>query len=127
MHRGALTLVLVAALAVLSWWWLLGPGLEGALPDYTVLNRLSDPSGTMADVLVPSLSRESHDREHVFRAIATAERLDIAFFFSTQEAVDAHQALLPSPSQRVALGAGFLGQLRDGTYTGGEEIYPSGD
>ena len=90
------------------------------VPAYTVLNRLP----AAADVVIPSLSREDEDREQVLRAIATIEELDPAFFFSTEEAVEAHQALLPSPDQLEDLQAGFLGQLRGGEFTPGEDVYP---
>ena len=89
------------------------------VPDYTVLNRLP----AAADVVIPSLSREDEDREQVLRAIATIEDLDPAFFFSTEEAVEAHQALLPSPDQLEDLEAGFLGQVRGGEFTPGEDVY----
>ncbi len=90
------------------------------VPDYPVLNRLP----AAADVVIPSLSREDEDREQVLRAIAAIEELDPAFFFSTEEAVEAHHALLPSPDQLEDLRAGFLGQVRDGEFTPGEDIYP---
>ncbi len=90
------------------------------VPDYTVLNRLP----AAADVVIPSLSREDEDREQVLRAIAAIEELDPAFFFSTEEAVEAHQALLPSPDQLEDLQVGFLGQVRGGEFTPGEDIYP---
>ena len=116
-------------LAVLATLSLLGAGLwlvsviapsDNTVPDYTVLNRLP----AAADVVIPSLSREDEDREQVLRAIATIEELDPAFFFSTEEAVEAHQALLPTPDQLEDLQAGFLGQVRDGEFTPGEDIYP---
>ena len=68
-------------------------------------------------MLIPSLCREDEGRQAVFRAIATTEGLEAAFFFSTDEAVEAHQAFLPSPDQLEGLRAGFLGQVRDGVYT----------
>ena len=67
---------------------------------------------------------ENERREEVFRAIAITERLDTVFFFSTEEALDAHQTFLPSPDELDALKAGFLGQLRDGVFTPGEDVYP---
>ena len=36
----------------------------------------------------------------------------------------AHQALLPSTDQLRDLQAGFLGQVRGGEFTPGEDIYP---
>ena len=116
-------------LSLLATLILLGAGLwvvtvvappDDTVPDYTVLNRLP----AAADVVIPSLSREDEDREQVLRAIATIEELDPAFFFSTEEAVEAHQALLPSPDQLEDLRVGFLGQVRDGVFTPGEDIYP---
>ncbi len=99
--------------------WLVAPPGD-TVPDYTVLNRLP----AAADVVIPSLSREDEDREQVLRAVATIEDLDPAFFFSTEEAVEAHQALLPSPDQLEDLQAGFLGQVRGGEFTPGEDVYP---
>ena len=116
-------LVVLATLILLGagLWWvdvIAPPG--DTVPDYTVLNRLA----AAADVLIPSLSREDEDREQVLRAIATTEGLDPAFFFSTAEAVEAHQALLPSPDQLADLRMGFLGQVWDGVFTPGEDVYP---
>ncbi len=117
---------LIAALSLLlaGLWWgsVIAPSVD--LPDYTVLNRLPDVDGDAADVLIPSMSRGDDRREEIFRAIATTEGLDTAFFFSTEEALDAHQAFLPSPDQLADLRAGFLGQVRDGEFTPGEDIYP---
>ena len=105
-------------------WWVLrdSPPLD-PVPNYTVLNQL--PGGeSVADVLIPSLFRGDENREKVFHAIATTEGLDTAFFFSTDEALEAHQAFLPSPDQLENLQAGFLGQVRDGVFTPGEDVYP---
>ncbi len=119
-------LPLLAALIMLgAGLWLVlrsAPPVDG-VPDYTVLNSLPGGEAT-ADVLIPSLSREDERREAVFRAIAATEGLDTAFFFSTEEALDAHQAFLPSPDQLADLRAGFLGQVRDGVFTPGENVYP---
>ena len=102
------------------WWVIVIAPPADPIPDYTVLNRLP----AAADVLIPSLSREDEDREQVLRAIATTEGLDPAFFFSTEDAVEAHQALLPSPDQLEDLKVGFLGQVRGGEYMSGEDLYP---
>ena len=107
-----------------AFWCGLADGPTDSLPDYTVLNRLPDVGGDVADVLIPSLSRENQDREAVFRAVAASEGLTTAFFFSTEDALDAHQAFLPSPDQLDDLKAGFLGQVRAGEYTPGEDVYP---
>ena len=120
-------LALLATLVLLGagLWWVSRDAPPGdPVPGYTVLNRLPDVGGDAADVLIPSLSREDERREEVFRAIATSEGLTTAFFFSTEEALDAHQAFLPSPDQLADLKAGFLGQVRDGEYTPGEDLYP---
>ena len=77
-----------------------------SVPDYTVLNPLPDVDGDAADVLIPSLSREDERREEVFRAIATTEDLNTAFFFSTEDALVAHQSFLPSPAELEALRGG---------------------
>ena len=120
-------LALLATLIMLGaglWWVSRSAPTVDPVPDYTVLNRLPDVGGDAADVLIPSLSLENERREEVFRAIATTERLDTVFFFSTEEALDAHQAFLPSPDELDDLKAGFLGQVRDGEYTPGEDVYP---
>ena len=116
-------LALLATVILLGaglWWVLRDAPPTDTVPDYTVLNRLP----AAADVLIPSLSREDEDREEVLRAIATTEGLNPAFFFSTEEAVEAHHALVPSPDQLEDLQAGFLGQVRDGEFTPGEDVYP---
>ena len=95
-------LVVLATLILLGaglWWVSVIAPPGDTVPDYTVLNRLP----AAGDVVIPSLSREDEDREQVLRAIATIEDLDPAFFFSTAEAVEAHQALLPSPDQLADL------------------------
>ena len=117
-------LALLATLILLGaglWWVARDTPPADILPDYRVLNRL--PGGD-ADVLIPSLSRQDERREAVFRAIATSEGLDTVFFFSTEEALEAHQAFLPSPDELEDLKAGFLGQVRDGEYMPGEDVYP---
>ncbi len=113
-------LALLATLILLGagLWWGDTPPAD-ILPDYRVLNRLA---GVEADVLIPSLSRQDERREAVFRAIATTEGLDTVFFFSTEEALEAHQAFLPSPDELEDLKAGFLGQVRHGAYTPGEDV-----
>ena len=79
------------------------PSLD--LPNYTVLNRLPGGEAT-ADVLIPSLSRGDERRQEICRAVAATESLEMAFFFSTEDALEAHQAHLPSPDERDALKAG---------------------
>ncbi len=116
--RTRLSLLATLILLGVGLWLVAPPG--DTVPDYRVLNRLP----TAADVVIPSLSREDEDREQVLRAIATIEDLDPAFFFSTEEAVEAHQALLPSSDQLENLRAGFLGQGRGGEFTPGEDVYP---
>ena len=117
-------LVMLSLLAAGLWWVGVPTPLVDLTPDYTVLNRLPDPAGNVADVLIPSVSRGDADREAVFRAIADTERLATAFFFSTEAALSAHQAFLPSPDQLQHLSVGFLGQVREGLFTAGEDVYP---
>ena len=100
-------LALLAALSLLGaglWWGsVTAPSLD--LPDYTVLNRLPGGEAT-ADVLIPSLSRGDERRQEICRAVAATESLEMAFIFSTEDALEAHQAHLPSPDERDALKAG---------------------
>ncbi len=116
---------LIAALSLLlaGLWWGSAIAPSPDRLDYNVLNRLPGGEAT-ADVLIPALSRGDERREEIFRAVAATEGLETAFFFSTEDAVEAHQALLPSPDQLADLKAGFLGQLRDGMFTPGEDVYP---
>ena len=121
--RTRLAVLAMLSLLIAGLWWGSAIAPSADLPYYTVLNRL--PGGeAAADVLIPSMSRGDEDPERVFRAIATTEGLDTAFFFSTEGALAAHQAFLPSPDQLVSLQAGFLGQVRDGVFTPGEDLYP---
>ena len=119
-------LAVLATLSLLGaglWWVSVIAPADDPIPDYTVLNRL--PGGeAAADVLIPSLSRENQHREAVFRAVVASEGLTTAFFFSTEDALDAHQAFLPSPDQLDDLKGGFLGQVRGGVFTPGEDVYP---
>ena len=121
--RTRLAVLAMLSLLIAGLWWGSAIAPPADLPYYTVLNRLPGGEAT-ADVLLPSMSRGDEDREAVFRTIATTEGLGTAFFFSTEEAVEAHQALLPSPDQLRDLQVGFLGQVRDGEFTPGEDIYP---
>ena len=121
--RTRLAVLAMLSLLIAGLWWGSAIAPSPDLPYYTVLNRL--PGGeAAADVLIPSMSRGDEHREEVFCAIATTEGLDTAFFFSTEGALDAHQALLPSPDQLEDLQAGFLGHVRDGVLTPGEDVYP---
>ena len=123
--RSRLALLITLTLLGTGLWRVLqDPPLVDTLPDHTVLNRLPAVNGDAADVLIPSLSRAGGRREEIFRAIVATEGLNTAFFFSTEEALDAHQAFLPSPDQLDDLKAGFLGQVRDGDFTPGEDLYP---
>ena len=93
--------------------------------DYTVASRAQVPDlGVVGEVLIPDASREDGNREEMFRAIASAERLTVAFYFSTAAAMEAHRAAARDAAALEALRAGFLGRLTRGEFTPGEEIYP---
>lgn len=121
-------LVLLATTGLLVWFVADsgdgGERLAGA-DDYTVASRAHVPDlGVVGQVLVPAATRGDADREEAFRAIAGAEGLTVAFYFSTSAAMDAHRAAARDAAAIEALRAGFLGRLTRGEFTPGEEIYP---
>ncbi len=99
--------------------------VTGAAHDYTVASRAEVPDlGVVGEVIIPAATREDANREAAFRAIARAERLTVAFYFSTEEALAAHRAAARDGAALGALRTGFLGRLTRGEFTPGEEIYP---
>lgn len=120
--------VLLATTGLLVWFYAgerdSGAATE-ALPDYRVASRATVPDlGVVGEVLVPGATRDLPAREELFRAIAAAERLTVAFYFSTQAALDAHRAAARDAAQLEALRAGFLGRLTRDEFTPGEALYP---
>jgi hypothetical protein len=121
---------LVALLVVTGLWaWYAGEATSDtpshAGDDYTVTSRETVPDlGVVGEVLIPSLDRSAPNREALLRSIADAEGLTVAFYFSTQEAIDAHQLADRDQAATGALRAGFLGRLTRDEFTPGEEIYP---
>ena len=81
-------------------------------------------TGMLGDILIPSLTREDEGREEIFRTIATVEAFDVVFFHATEASFRAHRAQLKDGEHREALRVGFLGALREGTFTPGETRYP---
>ena len=120
--------VLLATTGLLVW-FVAGERDSGAateaLPGYTVASRADVPGlGAVGEVLVPGATRADPNREEQFRAIARAEGLTVAFYFSTADAVDAHRATARDAEQLEALSSGFLGRLTRDEFTPGEELYP---
>ena len=120
--------VLLATTGLLVWLFAADRGSGAAtqaLPDYTVASRADVPGlGVVGEVLMPGATRDDPDREELLRAIAGAEGLTVAFFFSTADAVEAHRAAARDAAQLEALRAGFLGRLTRGDFTPGEALYP---
>lgn len=120
--------VLLATTGLLVW-FVAGERDSGAatqaLPGYTVASRADVPElGVVGEVLVPGATRDLPDREELFRAIAAAEGLTVAFYFSTEAAIDAHRAAARDAVQLEALRTGFLGRLTRDEFTSGEALYP---
>lgn len=123
------SLAVILATTGLLVWFVAGERDSGtateALPGYTVASRADVPDlGAVGEVLVPGSTRADPNREEQFRAIAHAEGLTVAFFFSTADAVEAHRAAARDAAQLEALRAGFLGRLTRDEFTPGEELYP---
>ena len=119
--------VLLATTGLLVW-FVAGErdsGVAQALPDFTVASRADVPGlGVVGEVLIAGASRDLPNREELFRAIAGAEELTVAFYFSTEAALDAHRAAARDATQLEALRAGFLGRLTRDEFTPGEALYP---
>ena len=120
--------VLLATTGLLVWFVAAERGsgaAPGAVPDYTVASRADVPGlGVVGEVLIPGAARDLPNREDLFRAIAAAEGLTVAFYFSTAAAVAAHRAAARDAAQLEALRAGFLGRLTRDEFTPGEVLYP---
>lgn len=102
------------------------PELKQSLPKYTVLDTVTLINGQFyADVLIPSFSRRTPvgKREKVGRQIAETEGFDQVIFYSTKEAYKANYSSSYATSHPNALRTGFLGSLKDGKFTSGEELY----
>lgn len=123
---GSLAL-LIAATGALAWYGSSDTSDLGAstTPTYVIAGREDVPElGVVGEILVPSVTRSDPDREGLLREIAAREALTVAFFFSTEEAIDAHRAAARDAASRAALRTGFLGRVTRGEFTPGEEIYP---
>ena len=123
------SLAVILATTGLLVWFVAGERDSGAateaLPDYTVASRSDVPDlGVVGEVLLPGATRADPNREELFRAIAQAEGLTVAFYFSTADAVQAHRATARDAAQLEALRAGFLGRLTRDEFTSGEALFP---
>ena len=96
-----------------------------APPEYTVTSRAEVPDlGVVGEILMPGATRGDGNRAELFRTIAGAEGLTVAFYFSTAEAMAAHRAAARDAAALEALRTGFLGRLTRDEFTPGEAIYP---
>ena len=123
------SLVVLLATTGLLVWFVAGERDSGAatdtLRDYTVASRANVPDlGVVGEVLIPGATRDDPDREELLRAIAGAEDLTVAFYFSTAAAIDAHRAAARDAAQLEALRTGFLGRMTRDEFTPGEALYP---
>ena len=120
--------VLLATTGLLVWLVAASRAPEHAAvapPEYTVTSRAEVPDlGVVGEILIPGATRGDGNREAAFRAIAGAEGLAVAFYFSTAEAVAAHRAASRDATALEALRTGFLGRLTRDEFTPGEAIYP---
>ncbi len=63
------------------------------VPFYTVIHMETVSGlGRIADIVIPSLTREDDRLEEISRVIVSAEGLDVAHFYSTVEAFEANHA-----------------------------------
>jgi hypothetical protein len=117
---GLLAVLLLTAGATV--WFVLSPAAP-ALPNYAVIYRDTVPETgrTEGHVVVRSLARHHEDRRHACEAIAAAERLDVALFFSTDAAYAAYRGrpvlqrtLRAMWDGLAALRAGFVCAVSDG-------------
>ena len=123
------SLVVLLVTTGLLVWFVAGERNSGAVTDavrdYTVASRANVPDlGVVGEVLIPGATRGEPNRAELFRTIAGAEGLTVAFYFSTAAAMEAHRAAARDAAALEALRAGFLGRLTRGEFTPGEEIYP---
>jgi hypothetical protein len=94
------------------------------LPSYTVLDRVNlAAGGVYGEVLIPTMERSDENREAIFRAIASQERLTRAAFVSTEDAMRANNSAAFLRENQDAL-KGFLGSLENGEFTPGEVVFP---
>ncbi len=77
-------------------------------------------------MLIASLSRKTPaaERERVARGIAAAEGFDELSIYSTEDAQKANVSASFAKAHPRAMKEGFLGSLREGKFTAGEELYP---
>ena len=106
--------------------WLLQTPPEPPTPNYAVIyrDRVPDTGRTEGHVVVRSLSQQNEHREQICEEIAAIERLDLALFFSTDEAYLAYQTrpllkrtLRDEEASRAAMRVGFVCRVTDGVFT----------
>ena len=95
------------------------------VPFYTVIHSETVPGlGRIADIVIPSMTREDDRLEEVCRIIAATEGVDRANFFSTVEAFEANHAVgRDEATKREARRVGYLSSV----VTGGEFTLRGGD
>ncbi|WP_368411243.1 hypothetical protein [Paludisphaera mucosa] len=89
------------------------------LPAYRVVKVITNAVvGRSSDVIVPSLSPKTPktERESIARAIAQKERLDEAWFYSTEEAARANKSASFAEEHPDAMKRGYLGSLDHGQF-----------
>ena len=97
------------------------------LPPYKVLDTVNlITGGRYGDVLVETYSRETpkEERESVLRSIAAKENFHQAALYCSEEAYQANNSASFLRGHPNALETCFLGGLKDGVFTAGEELFP---
>lgn len=95
--------------------------------NYEIIDEIKLMSGEMmGEVLISSFSRNTpaSERERVIREIAKKKNYDRVDLYCTVDAQKANYSDSYSTQHPDALRNGFLGSLRDGKFTPGEELYP---
>ncbi len=82
--------------------------------------------GRYGDILIKTYSRETpkEERESVLRSIAAKENFHQAALYCSEEAYQANNSASFLREHQNALKTCFLGSLKDGVFTAGEEVYP---
>lgn len=97
------------------------------MPAYRILSTGHQTIGSKSgEILIPTLSRttSARERESVARRISRLEGIDELSIYSSEEAYRANTSGVPSKQRRDVLRRGFLGLIRSGAFTSGEDIVP---
>lgn len=97
---------------------------EGNIPEYKIISQMNliGNKGKWGDIVIPSYSKNTPKdiREATLRQICQREGFVGAALYSTEEAYKANVSASYAQNNPGALKAGFLGSLRDGSFTAAE-------